>query len=363
MQLTSNDETDLLMPLYAGVHDRSRWQSFLGRLQRRTGADHASLILGQGDATIDQATEIVAGRDLKGPGQQPGLPPAHPFDHLSYRMLRPGRVYSAAELASQDAGARSAQPSLNQRLGVSDWRVIRVRDGEGASAWLSLGRNAGGFSASDGALLIAVAPHMAVALRSFAQTQRLHVNHAASQKALERAHVGWIALDQEARIVAMDDRMAALVPTAAGERLRPDNGEARQTLLHMAMAAGRSDAISPQMVRLREAPRLDMVLTPLPDAPVLALARPVLLALCRSTPEPATARQAALLADMFNLPRREAELALSIGEGRSITESADALGISQETARNYSKRIYAKMGVRGQAELVRQVLSSSALLG
>ncbi|MFC3443062.1 helix-turn-helix transcriptional regulator [Sphingobium rhizovicinum] len=363
MQLTSNDETDLLMPLYAGVHDRSRWQSFLSRLQRRTGADHASLILGQDDAGIDQALEIVSGLDLTERARQLGLPQMHQSDYLPYPMLRPGRVYSAAELASQDAGARSAHSSLNQRLGVSDWRVIRMRDLEGASAWLSLGRSKGSFSASDGALLIAVAPHLAVALHNFVQTQRLHVRHAASQMALTRAHVGWIALDQHARIVAMDDRMAALIPAAVGDRLRPDNGEARQTLLHMATAAGQSDAIPPRLVTMRDAPRLDMVLTPLPDTPILALTRPVLLALCRLTPDPATAQQACLLAEMFALPQREAELALSIGEGRSIAESAQLLGITQETARNYSKRIYAKIGVRGQTELARRILLSSAMLG
>ncbi len=363
MQLTSNDETDLLMPLYAGVHDRSRWQSFLSRLQRRTGADHASLMLGQDDAGIDQATEIISGRDLTERARQQGLPQMHQSDYLPYSMLRPGRVYSAAELDSQDASARSTHPSLNQRLGVSDWRVIRVRAPEGSSAWLSLGRSEGNFSASDGALLIAVAPHMAVALRNFIQTQRLHIDHAASQQALTRTHVGWIALDQHARIIAMDEQMAALIPAATGDRLRPDSGEARHTLLQMAAAASRSDAIPPRMMTLRDAPRLDMVLTPLRDAPMLALARPVLLALCRLPPHPATAQQARLLAEMFALPRREAELALSIGEGRSITESAQALALTQETARNYSKRIYAKTGVRGQAELARRILLSSAMLG
>ena len=34
------------------------------------------------------------------------------------------------------------------------------------------------------------------------------------------------------------------------------------------------------------------------------------------------------------------------------------MGISEATARNYPKRIYAKMGARGQADVVRFVLTS-----
>lgn len=43
-------------------------------------------------------------------------------------------------------------------------------------------------------------------------------------------------------------------------------------------------------------------------------------------------------------------------------EAAHMMGLTDETARNYSKRIYAKMGVRGQAELVRLIFLSSASL-
>jgi DNA-binding CsgD family transcriptional regulator len=39
------------------------------------------------------------------------------------------------------------------------------------------------------------------------------------------------------------------------------------------------------------------------------------------------------------------------------------MGLTIETARNYSKKLYAKLGVRGQAELVRLVYESSAVLG
>ena len=71
---------------------------------------------------------------------------------------------------------------------------------------------------------------------------------------------------------------------------------------------------------------------------------------------------AALLAQLSGLPRREAELALRLSQGRSIAEAAADMGLTLETVRNYSKRIYAQLGLRGQADLVRYVFESGAIL-
>ncbi|MFD2136325.1 helix-turn-helix transcriptional regulator [Novosphingobium resinovorum] len=60
---------------------------------------------------------------------------------------------------------------------------------------------------------------------------------------------------------------------------------------------------------------------------------------------------------------REAQLAIALNEGQSIAEAAENMGLTLETARNYSKRLYAKLGVRGQAELVRLVSDSVAVMG
>ena len=64
-----------------------------------------------------------------------------------------------------------------------------------------------------------------------------------------------------------------------------------------------------------------------------------------------------LPADGALLPS-EARLAWQLAQGTSIAEAASMTGLSEETARNYSKKIYAKTGARGQPELVRIILTS-----
>jgi DNA-binding CsgD family transcriptional regulator len=54
----------------------------------------------------------------------------------------------------------------------------------------------------------------------------------------------------------------------------------------------------------------------------------------------------------YRFTTTERRLSDCISAGKSLRESADALGITYETARTYLKSIFAKAGVRRQAELV-----------
>lgn len=72
----------------------------------------------------------------------------------------------------------------------------------------------------------------------------------------------------------------------------------------------------------------------------------------------ASADRCEQITQLFGLTSSEARMALALSQGRTIFETADELGLTRETARNYSKRIYAKTGTRGQADLVRIILAS-----
>jgi DNA-binding CsgD family transcriptional regulator len=61
------------------------------------------------------------------------------------------------------------------------------------------------------------------------------------------------------------------------------------------------------------------------------------------------------LRSAFALTRSEARFACAIADGASIAEVAAKHGITRETARTHLKRIFAKMDVGRQAELVAKV--------
>lgn len=68
------------------------------------------------------------------------------------------------------------------------------------------------------------------------------------------------------------------------------------------------------------------------------------------------------IAQLFGLTRQESTLALLLAHGHTIAESARDMCIAEAAARNYSKKIYAKMGVSSQTELVRLMLRSLSFL-
>ena len=69
-----------------------------------------------------------------------------------------------------------------------------------------------------------------------------------------------------------------------------------------------------------------------------------------------------ILAAAHGLSPREAALAVALAQGETILAAGQRLGLTPETARNYSKRLYAKTGTSGQAQLVRLVLTGLAPL-
>ena len=80
------------------------------------------------------------------------------------------------------------------------------------------------------------------------------------------------------------------------------------------------------------------------------------------TPTPMNTEQARQLEHLWALSPSEARLTAAIANGLSLVEAAEELGLTTETARNYSKRVYAKTGARGMADLVRLALTSVAVL-
>jgi hypothetical protein len=118
----------------------------------------------------------------------------------------------------------------------------------------------------------------------------------------------------------------------------------------------------PQAVRIAEDPQLELLVTPIdpegPDGPIIGAAAAVHI-----QGEPPEAEEpAGALVELFDLPPAIARFAWTLGRTGSIAESAEALGLTIETARFYSKTLYAKLGVKGQAELARRILTSAAAL-
>lgn len=65
--------------------------------------------------------------------------------------------------------------------------------------------------------------------------------------------------------------------------------------------------------------------------------------------------------EIFGLSEAQKRLAYEVAKGLGLTEAAEALGVSVNTARTHLGRIYAKTGVNSQVALVRMLMSMAVL--
>ena len=346
MAITRTDETNLLLPLFEGIFEVPVWETFLRRLAQRTGAQRVRMTVrnalapGQPPLRRRVLADRLAERD------DPGEP--DPLDQRVYAALRPGRVYGLDEIREFDPPARRAQQAATlDAARIGDARLIRVAGHGDLNAWIVLLHERAVFTAADSALLAALAPAVATALDVFAEIGGLRLRADAAQATLALLGIEQAVLDRDGRPLGIEAPLKGLTARPIPE-----------------LTAACAD--------LAEAPREARRWIALDGAPALlrptglsreGVAHPAAaVAMRRIEARENAASSAAVLVREFGLSAREAALAEAISRGVPLIEAGKALSLTAETTRNYSKRIYAKTGTKGQADLVRLVLTGLAVL-
>lgn len=351
------DDDGLLQSLHEGMFETPLWREFLNRLLAKTGAQLISLVFRPVHA--DDDVRLFAGA---GPSADiiSGFTKDHP---IAFRTMRPDRAYALDEVLDHADGTHMA--FVHQALqphGVTHMRAIRVTEPGGIDLWLSAfgGRTIG---SATGALLTALAPHLRIALRSYAALERERYRSSVTAQAIERLKMGWLTVDGQCRIIDATQNVEQLFqlggPLRRGryDRLVPTSPVIDRQLTALVKSYAQTGDGKSQAFRLSQDPWVDMLVTPAHEPGSTGRAKPVALIYVNGD-RWSQADRCDQLVDLFGLLPSEARLAWMMAQATSISEAAETLGLTIETARNYSKKIYAKTGARGQAELVRIVLTS-----
>jgi len=345
MALSRIDENELLIPLYQGGVDDGAWLVFLARLQRQVRADYAGFLLGRSDGVADKDTQEyyvnASGSTNIEHGLQQNFYCSNPLFH---RLLRPDRVYGIGDLPDADDVEREAYlREVILRGGFADQRLLRVADPGGSSCWLMIARREETFTATQSALLSALVPHLQSCLRTVTAIEQMQHRTALAEKAAMRLGVGWLMLDEGGRVLDTGGH-----PLPARHRDEPG-----------AMAGKFGEAIRGRVAHRNDEARIDFLAEPLEQR---GGSDPAAILWLR-TGEPQALAPIECLIGLHGLSRMEARLAWALCQGSSLNGAAEALALTRETARNYSKRIYTKVGAKGQADLVRLILTGIAPLG
>lgn len=355
---------ELLPLLLDGVFEEPLWGGFLRRLQEVTKADYAALTFRPPGKPLNQVVHLYAGAASPPLVSQLYHEQLHEADPLPYYNLEEGRPYALHEML------RAGEPGHDRYLaeiiapsGMNAMRMMRVREASGVHGWLHITRKAGDFARGDAALLEALAPYLRTALRSFVALEQERFNAAMAGEAIRRLAFGWFTLDANGHILD-SDREAEMLLARAESLGRNARGRltvrprALEQEIAVALRALAADARArPRAIIINRDPWLDMLLMPVHKTGISAKPDPVAIAYVHGD-NWSSADRCEQLAELFLLLPSEARLALALSRGMSIAEAAAELGLTVETARNYSKKIYSKLGARGQPDLVRIILRS-----
>jgi DNA-binding CsgD family transcriptional regulator len=354
---------ELVEPLIEGMVEDPLWSTFLDRLRRRLRADYVSLVfrpLSSG-APRDRLVHLYAGQAWPPEVNRRFRDLLRGEDPMPYHALADGRVYALSELLTLgDPQHEFYRSRLLAPSGMNVLRMMRVVEPGGVSGWITASRRAGEFSAADDALIAAIGPYLRAALRSHVALERERITASVATEAIRRMNFGWLTLDAEGKVLDADAHGAAML--AASTMLAKDRAgrlTAREPEVAGEIARAVRELVGdpqarPRAIVLSREPWLDMLLVSSSIRAGTARPAPTLVAYVHAD-DWSSADRCEQLGELFDLIPSEARLALALSRGMSIAEAAVELGLTIESARTYSKRIYAKTGARGQADLVRFV--------
>lgn len=366
MRVPNLGETELLVPLHEGMFEQPMWDTFLQRLKLATDCALAVLVVQAPESA--SAIQLSAGADGSLPNLQSlfaGKPAVVEPDPS--RAMREGRVYSLQELLEYgDTQQRDLLTQVLEPNGLVHMRAVRLSDPSGLSAWLAV-FDGDSLPPSVGALLTALAPHFRVALRVLARIERGRARASMNAGAFSHIDFGWIALDRRCHVVEMDtqaerflSRTAALKQGPYG-RLTPSSPAIDRELTALVKSFADDPDARPRAVNLSQDPWIDILVSPVRVASLSAGGKAVAMVYFRGD-QNSSADRCQQLIDVFKLTQSEARFAWSLAQGVSIADAAEKHGLTIESARVYSKKIYGKTGAKGQVDFMRRMLTSVVAL-
>lgn len=386
--IPSDSLLELVGLIYEGVNEPTPWHSLTLRLRELLSAKAVSITLHH-SLELEYDVQVMAAA------------PGDPIDWLaaetSWRqrfsdieLLQPRNVSPGQILVIRTADVNAECARYFSRLGIHGSLRTCFADPAGEMrCWMDIvrGPHPGGdfceefFNDEVHTLLLQLLPHLTRALGLYVQLRRQEAQKSVYEASLDHLSLGCLMLNQDDQLICANMAARTIIGNYQGitlthQRLLLSDQNAQQRLNQAIVHArtSRSEKHDPKQehlvrIHLPCGMLLGMLVAPAPveyhyqskDAPSTI----IYLAELRNDQKSGTEgglNSGASVARLFGLTPQEGRLALLLASGHTLAEAAEQLGVAVSAARNYSKNIYSKLGIRGQSDLVRLINKSFALL-
>lgn len=363
----------LIELIYEGPIEQDPWSSFLHAC-RISLKSRSALLMFRPPTAMGEHTDIVDSEWHTHAMRRIYYRRYAALNPLDYERMVTGRAYGFGDFVAVDEFRGSPYYLEHCRpLGIEHALVLFIGEARGLRAWLNVarGESDGEYGAEEAADLVALGPHLHRALRIYSALERHRLESLAYRRTGDSLNLATLLLDESGQVGSMNDSASELVQRQrelavkegrlAFARAKDQRqfeaclqsllqGDAGTDFSALVVGAGGRGALN---ILMRRMPRLGADMRHTEAAVAVYLQEPGRAAASAKTE---------VVATLFGLTPTESRLAVMLADGISLQWIATELGITEQTARTYSKRVFAKTGTSRQAELVRLVLTSLANL-
>jgi DNA-binding CsgD family transcriptional regulator len=372
--------------IYEGPLQEKPWQGFLPALRQFFDAQVVSLVLRP--PAIGDRGVILNCRRGDDASLREGLADPQDWEAIHYREqffaidpfvnLPPGKVVTQRELVPDEELLESEYyRDYLKPIGLFHILGVDTLAPDGMLARLRIARrpNEDAFTEADKSLCQKLLPHLRRAIQIHARLSRAESERDIYAGAVDQLSVATVILDEKGRVLTTNSVAKLLLEQKDGictvERElqltdRQSNSRLRE-LIAAAMAAQQAGttgmARALRVLRPSGRSELGLVIRPVPASEWAEGQSTPCIAVFISDPDHQESTSQQVLGELFGLTPAEANLAIKLARGRSLAQVSEEQNISRHTARAQLKSVFAKTGATRQAELVRLVLKSVAILG
>ena len=368
----------ILTSLYDAMLDDTHWPATSALIDEACGITSNCLLVGEGPP--DDLRVLTVGLYYRGQRhedlEREYLEVYHPIDERipRFRQLPDSHLVHVKDLYT--AEELKTSPTYNEILLRSQYQNgLNVRlDGPDTShiSW-GLGDPVAsdGWGSSEIATIKRLLPHIRQFIRVRQALVRAEAHETTVTALLDNPRIGVLHLDRRGQIIEVNDRARSILRYGDGlsdrdgvlGALTPDDQLRLEGLVAAALPAGGAIAVSGSMLLGRPSGSPPFVVhvkpavVPQPDYGARHAAALVLIV------EPGSQHRIdpGLVARTLGLTPMESRVAAGLAEGRSVDEMAGAMGNTKHAVYWHLQRIYRKLSISRQTELVRLVLPLAEL--
>lgn len=366
------NESEFIEQIYRAPLDATPWSGFLDTFRQALSSYSAQLMFSppcesSGAFNVDVSeTYSESVRNLyyqKYCGSNP----------IRYEEIHAGKLHSMYDFVDRRAFQRTDYyREFCAPNHIDHAFSLYLGESNGLRAWLNLARGVemGEYTREELALVARLTPHLQQSFQIYANLEKYRSDHDIYLRTIDSMHLATLFLDRYGKIVQASPTARAILASHAciaqsGGRLLLNDSAGNKQFLRMLgeLADGKSgSSFVTQATCNCVTEKTTILLRRVDDTSDARFTdRPAVVMHIKKSFQ-GTHTDMDRISTLFHLSRAEARLALLLSTGSNVDEIAKTLGITNHSVRTYCKRIFAKTGVKRQAELVKLVLDSVAVM-